>query len=119
MLATVRAPGSSVAGAVMTWWILRRGGERVPLGLLCAGVLCVASVANVGSTVARVTLMAGAVAAIGLMLRWDGAATDRLFPGDSGLATTAQLSFPNGLGVDVNSLGVVGGTSQRSIRWRT
>ena len=45
-------------------------------------MLGVASVANVGSTAARVTLVAGAVAAIGLMLRWDGAATDRLFPAE-------------------------------------
>jgi hypothetical protein len=80
-----------VAGAVMTWRILPRSarpaarGSRVPLGrlgLLCAGVLSVASVANVASTAARVTLVTGAVAAIALVLRWDGAATDRLFPAD-------------------------------------
>jgi MFS family permease len=80
-----------VAGAVMTWRILPRAARpaerasRVPLGrlgLLCAGVLSVASVANVASTAARVTLVTGAIGAIALVLRWDNAATDRLFPAD-------------------------------------
>jgi predicted MFS family arabinose efflux permease len=79
----------AAAGAALTWGILPRAAApagrapQVPLGrlgLLCAGVLCVASVANVGSTAGRVTLLAAAIAAIALMLRQDGAARDRLFP---------------------------------------
>src|SRR5207245_7331054 len=79
----------AAAGAALTWRILPTAAApagrapQVPLGrleLLCAGVLCAASVANVGSTAGRVTLLAAAIAAIALMLRQDGAARDRLFP---------------------------------------
>jgi hypothetical protein len=55
----------------------------VPLGrlsLVCAGIVAVASVANVGSSAARVGLVAGAVVTIAVMLRLDGRAKDRLFP---------------------------------------
>jgi len=81
----------AVAGAALTWGILPRApapagrAPQVPLGrlgLLCAGVLCVASVANIGSTAGRVVLLAAAIAAIALMLRRDGAARDRLFPAE-------------------------------------
>ena len=78
-----------IAAALMTWRILPRRprsterASRVPLGrlsLVCAGVLCVAAVANVHTTAARVGLLAAAAAAIALMLRLDGAAAHRLFP---------------------------------------
>jgi len=78
-----------VVAALMTWRILPRAGalpERVSraplgrLGLMCAGVLCVASVANVGTAPARAALLAAAVIAFALMLRLDGAARERLFP---------------------------------------
>jgi MFS family permease len=79
----------AAAAAVMTWWILPQSpssiapAARAPLGrlgLLCAGVLCVAAVGNVASTTARVTLVIAAVATIALVLRLDAAAPARLFP---------------------------------------
>jgi MFS family permease len=81
-------PLAAVAGA-LTWRILRGRTAaavrrtRVPLGrlaLVCAGILAVASVANVGANAARVGLVAGAAGVIGVMLRLDRRATDRLFP---------------------------------------
>lgn len=89
--------------AALTWSILPplraapRAASRVPLGrfrpplgrfrpplgrlaLTCAGVLCIGSVANVRGTAARVALVLGAVAAMTVMLRLDGRATQRLFP---------------------------------------
>jgi len=78
-----------VVAAATTWHILPRVSRpaadpaREPLGrlaLLCAGVLCVASVANVASAGARGALLVGAAAAIALMLRSDGTAAVRLFP---------------------------------------
>ena len=80
-----------VVAAAMTWRILPRArapaerATRAPLGrlgLMCAGVLCVASVANVGTALARATLLAAAVTAFALMLRLDGASRERLFPVD-------------------------------------
>jgi hypothetical protein len=49
---------------------------------MCAGVLCVASVANVGPVPARAALLAAAVIAFALMWRLDGASPERLFPAD-------------------------------------
>jgi len=79
-----------VAGAAAaTWRVLpeapARNGRpaRVPLGrlaLICAGVLCVGSLANAGSLAARAALAGGAVAAIALALRVDASAGHRLFP---------------------------------------
>jgi MFS family permease len=75
--------------AALTWSILPppraapQAVSRVPfgrLGLTCAGVLCVGSVANVGGTTARVALVLGALAAMTVMLRLDARATQRLFP---------------------------------------
>ena len=84
-----------VVAAAMTWRILPRTGpragmppergSRAPLSrlcVMCAGVLCVASVANVGSAPARAALLAAAVIAFALMLRLDGASPERLFPAD-------------------------------------
>jgi MFS family permease len=79
----------AVVTAVLTWRILHSSetdgapGSRVPLGrllLICVSVLCVGSVANAGSTVARAELLAGAVISIVLTFRLDGAARVRLFP---------------------------------------
>ena len=78
----------AVVAAAMTWRILPRvsppgPASRVPvrsLGLMCAGVLCVAAVANVGSAAARIALLAGAMTAFLVMLRVDARAVDRLFP---------------------------------------
>lgn len=80
----------ALAAGATTWWLLPRGVAApaarragVPLGrlaLVCAGVLGVASVANVGAPPARVALVAGAIAAIALALRLDAGASDRLFP---------------------------------------
>ena len=83
----VMAPPAVVA-AILTWWMLPRSvraapESRVPLGrlaLMCVGVLCVASVANVGTAGARVACLAGAAAAFGAMLRLDARAAERLFP---------------------------------------
>jgi predicted MFS family arabinose efflux permease len=84
-----------VVAAAMTWRILPRTGPRAempaerearaPLGrlcVMCAGVLCVASIANVGSAPARAALLAAAVIAFALMLRLDGASPERLFPAE-------------------------------------
>ena len=80
-----------VVAAAMTWRILPRAGApaeravRAPLGrlgLMCAGVLCVASVANVGTALARATLLAAATTAFALMLRLGSASRERLFPVD-------------------------------------
>ena len=57
--------------------------SRAPLGrlaLVCAGVLCVASQANVRGAGARAALAAGALAAFALMLRLDRDSPHRLFP---------------------------------------
>jgi predicted MFS family arabinose efflux permease len=47
---------------------------------MCAGVLCVAAVANVASAAARAALLVGSMAAFLVMLRVDARAVDRLFP---------------------------------------
>jgi hypothetical protein len=57
----------------------------VPFGrllLLCAAVLCLASVANARALTLRGALLLGAVAAITLTLRLDGRASVRLFPSE-------------------------------------
>jgi MFS family permease len=75
----------------LAWWLLprrprQRGrAPRVPFGrllLICAGVLCLGSIANVGSTALRVGLLAATAAAIALTLRLDAHAAVRLFPSD-------------------------------------
>lgn len=80
-----------VLAAAISWRILRRTARprrrqaRVPLGrlgLVCAAVLAVASVANTRSPALQAMLVTGALAAIGLMLRIDGRARVRLFPSD-------------------------------------
>jgi MFS family permease len=79
-----------VAPAVISWWLLprrmRRGSPaRVPFGrllLICAAVLCLASVANVRPTTLRAGLALAALIAITLTLRLDGRATIRLFPSE-------------------------------------
>ena len=81
----------ALAGPALSRWILSgaartpQSGARVPfgrLGLLCLGVLAVASVANVTSIAARLGLLAAAGGAIALMLRLDGRARHRLFPAE-------------------------------------
>jgi predicted MFS family arabinose efflux permease len=72
-----------------------RRGSPVPFGrlaLLCAGVLAVASMANVASIAARFALLAIAGGAIALMLRLDGRARHRLFPAE-------MLSFRHRVGM--------------------
>jgi MFS family permease len=80
-----------LAPCAMAWWLLprrppRRGpAPRVPFGrllLICAAVLCLASVANVGSMALRIGLLAGMGAAIALTLHLDARAVHRLFPAD-------------------------------------
>jgi predicted MFS family arabinose efflux permease len=90
-----------VAPAIASWWLLprraRRGPPpRAPLGrllLICAAVLCLASVANVRATAIRAALALAALLAIALTLRLDARARARLFPSD-------MLSFgrPTGKG---------------------
>jgi MFS family permease len=82
----------TVVAAALTWRIVphapahaKGSASRVPLGrlaLLCVGVLCVASVANVASTIVRVALVLAALGAIALVLRLDARARERLFPAD-------------------------------------
>jgi MFS family permease len=79
-----------VAPAVVSWWLLprrTRGGpaSRVPFGrllLICAAVLCLASVANVRAVSVRVVLVVGALLAVALTLRADARARHRLFPSE-------------------------------------
>jgi MFS family permease len=79
-----------VAPAVTAWWLLppraRRGPPApVPIGrllLICAAVLCLASVANAHATALRAGLIVGAVLAITLTLRLDARAEVRLFPSE-------------------------------------
>jgi MFS family permease len=79
----------AVVAAALTWRFLPAAetrdarAARVPLGrlaLICASVLCIGSIANIGATALRVMLVAVAIAAIALVLRLDGAARVRLFP---------------------------------------
>ena len=79
-----------VAPALVSWWLLprrtRRGQPaRVPFGrllLICAAVLCLASVANARAAALRAALVLGALLAVALTLRLDARATHRLFPSD-------------------------------------
>jgi len=93
------APMALVAGG-LTWGILPRSetrdarATRVPFGrlaLICASVLCIGSIANTESALARAALFAAAVAAVALMLRLDGRAPTRLFP-------TGMLSLRSRIG---------------------
>jgi len=95
----VVAPIAVLAGA-LTWRILPEtgpggaGAARVPfgrLGLVCASVLCVGSIANTGGAPARVALFGAAIALVALMLRLDNRARTRLFP-------TGMLSPANRIG---------------------
>jgi predicted MFS family arabinose efflux permease len=79
----------AVIAAALTWRILpatetrAARAARVPFGrlaLICVSVLCIGSIANTSATAARAALLAGAVAAVALMLRLDGKAAARLFP---------------------------------------
>lgn len=79
-----------IAPAVVSWWLLprrarRRQPTRVPFGrlsLICAAVLCVASIANARTAALRAALVLGALLAITLTMRLDRRATNRLFPSD-------------------------------------
>lgn len=90
-----------VAPAVVSWRLLprraRRGPPaRVPLGrllLICAAVLCLASVANAGTVALRAALVAGALLALALTFRLDARAKTRLFPSD-----VLALGRPTGKG---------------------
>ena len=95
----VMAPIALAAGA-LTWSILPRSeprdtrAARVPFGrlaLICASVLCVGSIANIGPPPARAALFAAAIASVALMLRLDDRAPTRLFP-------TGMLSLRSRIG---------------------
>jgi Major Facilitator Superfamily len=79
----------AVAAAALTWRILGAAPPRdvratsMPFGrlaLICAGVLCIGSIANVEGAAARLALFAMAVVAIGAMLRLESRAATRLLP---------------------------------------
>ncbi len=85
MVPIILAPGA------IAWWLLPRRAPRhgpparVPIGrlmLICAAVLCLASIANARSTPLRLLLLVGAAAAIVSTLRLDARARLRLFPSD-------------------------------------
>ena len=79
-----------LAPAMASWWLLPRRTHRgpparVPFGrllLICAAVLCLASVANARATALRAGLVLGALVAITLTLRLDARAEARLFPSE-------------------------------------
>jgi MFS family permease len=79
-----------IAPAVAAWWLLPRRAHRGPparvpferLLLICAAVLCLASLANVRTAVLRALLGLGTLLAITLTLRLDARAKIRLFPSD-------------------------------------
>jgi predicted MFS family arabinose efflux permease len=79
-----------VAPALSAWRLLparrhRGSSARVPFGrllLICAAVLCLASVANVSALALRLGLGAGAIVAVVLTLRLDARARTRLFPSE-------------------------------------
>jgi len=81
-------PMALVTGA-LAWGVLPRADRhhvravRVPFGrlaLICVSVLCIGSIANTRSSIARAALFVGAVTSAAVMLRLDGRASTRLFP---------------------------------------
>ena len=76
--------------AVLSWRMLgQRAAPRAERGvpfsrllLLCVGVLCVGSVANIGSPLLQAGLVVGAATTVSLALRLDRRAALRLFPTD-------------------------------------
>ncbi len=79
-----------IAAAALSWRMLgtpapraaRRGTPFGRLLLLCVAVICVGSVANVGSAARQAALVVGAGTAVTLALRLDRRASLRLFPRD-------------------------------------